>query len=109
LQDCPKSHVSQQARDPSKSVPAPEAIKPAMPPMGMFPFGAPPMMPPQPASPAAARRPAANPGAQPCKFGAGCTRPGCYFAHPRAAPTSGSTACRYGAGCTRGASSPRAS
>ncbi|GAA6035125.1 hypothetical protein JCM8097_006376 [Rhodosporidiobolus ruineniae] len=44
----------------------------------------------------------------PCKFGAACTRPGCYFVHPwdvsgvpGGAAAGGATACRYGAGCTR--------
>ena len=46
----------------------------------------------------------ATPNKKPCKFGAACHRPGCWFSHPTApaltVPTS-KKACRNGAECTR--------
>lgn len=44
-----------------------------------------------------ATRTSAPAGGIPCKFGAGCTRPGCTFVHPQ---KSGKP-CRFGTGCTR--------
>ena len=39
------------------------------------------------------------PPAIPCRFGAACTHPGCYFSHPTHA-THSAISCRFGAGCT---------
>ncbi|KAG9077338.1 hypothetical protein FS749_010786 [Ceratobasidium sp. UAMH 11750] len=44
-----------------------------------------------------AARPAAPAAGIPCKFGLGCTRPGCTFVHPQ----KSSKPCRFGINCTR--------
>ncbi|CAE7198246.1 unnamed protein product [Rhizoctonia solani] len=48
-------------------------------------------------APAPQPRSSAPAGGIPCKFGAGCTRPGCTFVHPQ---KSGKP-CRFGINCTR--------
>ncbi|CAE7202225.1 unnamed protein product, partial [Rhizoctonia solani] len=48
-------------------------------------------------APAPQSRSSAPAGGIPCKFGAGCTRPGCTFVHPQ---KSGKP-CRFGINCTR--------
>ena len=56
--------------------------------------------------PAAAATQAVNPrsGAKPCRFGATCTRPVCWFSHPDAcaaapSPTPVPKQCKWGAAC----------
>ncbi|GAA5985744.1 hypothetical protein JCM11641_007200 [Rhodosporidiobolus odoratus] len=85
--DCPKSHVSRaQLVAPSSAVSSAAA----------------------PAASTRAAPPSATAATQgtPCKFGAQCTRPGCYFVHPwdvNGVPNGppGGMPCRYGASCTR--------
>ncbi|BGP12819.1 hypothetical protein JCM10213_008080 [Rhodosporidiobolus nylandii] len=88
--DCSKSHVSRaQLTSPPSAVSAgTTTLAPAAPPR-------------------ATASPAGQQQGTPCKFGAACTRPGCYFVHPwdvsgvPSGSAAGGTPCRYGAGCTR--------
>ncbi|GAA5850013.1 hypothetical protein JCM8547_000982 [Rhodosporidiobolus lusitaniae] len=90
--DCPRSHISRaQLTHPAPSSSSSALSRP----------------PPVAAAPAPAF--GAPPTGTPCKFGAACTRPGCYFVHPwdvSGVPGgngggAAATPCRYGAGCTR--------
>ncbi|GAA5904264.1 hypothetical protein JCM6882_003182 [Rhodosporidiobolus microsporus] len=87
--DCSKSHVSKaQLTAPASAVSSGPATV---------------IAPSRPTSAAAAA------AGTPCKFGAACTRPGCYFIHPwdvSGVPSgngggAAATPCRYGAACTR--------
>ncbi|GAA5845655.1 hypothetical protein JCM11251_002080 [Rhodosporidiobolus azoricus] len=90
--DCSKSHVSkaQLTAPPSAVSSGPSHV----------------VAPSRPGSSATAAAAAAG---TPCKFGAACTRPGCFFTHPwdvSGMPTgtgggAAATPCRYGAACTR--------
>ncbi|GAK66334.1 uncharacterized protein PAN0_012c4556 [Moesziomyces antarcticus] len=77
--DCTRSHVS----------PAVARIRPPAPAFA-------------PAPPKVLSMDAALPSqssSRPCRFGAACTRPDCFFAHPQR--SSAATPCRFGLGCTR--------
>ncbi|KAI0776266.1 hypothetical protein BD413DRAFT_491320 [Trametes elegans] len=76
--DCIKAHVSPAVLNPNAEVPKPSTF----------------------VSPA----PAAQQSAVQCRYGAGCIRPGCTYAHPGRQPAGHfAQPCRYGTACTRAA------
>lgn len=92
--DCPKSHVSPAQKTDPQGLNAHQYKQKAA-------NGGDVAMATSPttAAPPAGAVAAANAGAKPCMYGANCTRPGCFFAHP---PAPSQTACYFGLGCTRG-------
>ncbi|KAI0753101.1 hypothetical protein C8Q80DRAFT_1150088 [Daedaleopsis nitida] len=75
--DCVKGHVSPAVLNPNAEPPKAIAHNP------------PPITAPSPQN------------AVPCRYGAGCTRPGCSFSHPRPTATHNAVPCKFGAACTR--------
>ncbi|GAA96905.1 uncharacterized protein L969DRAFT_90320 [Mixia osmundae IAM 14324] len=85
--DCPKRHISSAQKNPELVQASAIAYLSKAPSAPQYP-------------PPSSFGPSHKQGA-PCKFGAKCTRPGCYFVHPWDHAGAQQTTCRFGADCTR--------